>query len=30
MYLGNGLAIERQYVQQILNGIQADGFEVAL
>jgi hypothetical protein len=30
MYLGRGLAIERQYVQQILDGIQADGFEVAV
>jgi hypothetical protein len=30
MYLGQGLAIERRYVQQILDGIQADGFEVAL
>jgi hypothetical protein len=30
MYFGNGLAIERQYVRQILDGIQADGFEVAL
>ena len=30
LYLGNGLAIERKYVQQILDGIQADGFEVAV
>ena len=29
LYLGNGLAIERQYVQQILDGIQADGYRVA-
>jgi hypothetical protein len=29
MYLGQGLAIERRYVGQILDGVQADGFEVA-
>lgn len=29
IYLGRGLAIERKYVQQILDGIQADGFRVA-
>lgn len=29
LYLGQGLAIERQYVGQILDGVQADGFEVA-
>lgn len=30
LYLGQGIAIERKYVQQILDGIQADGFEVAV
>jgi hypothetical protein len=30
IYLGQGLAIERRYVQQIIDGVQADGFEVAL
>jgi hypothetical protein len=30
MYLGQGLAIERRYVQQIIDGVQSDGFEVAL
>lgn len=29
IYLGRGLAIERRFVQQILDGIQADGFRVA-
>ena len=28
LYLGNGLAIERKYVQQILDGIVADGYRV--
>jgi hypothetical protein len=29
IYLGQGLAVERRYAAQILDGIQADGFEVA-
>jgi len=29
MYLGNGLAIERKYVHQIIEGIVADGFRVS-
>jgi len=29
IYFGQGLAVERRYAVQILDGIQADGFEVA-
>jgi hypothetical protein len=29
IYLGRGLAIERRYVHQIIEGIVADGFRVA-
>jgi len=30
MYLGDSLAIERRYVQEILDGIRGDGYEVAV
>jgi hypothetical protein len=29
IYFGQGLAVERRFASQILDGIQADGFEVA-
>ena len=29
IYFGQGLAVERRFAVQILDGIQADGFEVA-